>query len=122
MTKTRSARVKRERNGVHGLYVSEEMWQRAERRAEVDGVNVNFVMNELYEGYVIGKIKRIPHQAEGKTIARTSTHSVAVPNELWAKLKRIAAAQSIPVNTITRDLMDAYGRGKVNLPKVVKTY
>lgn len=106
----------------HGIYVSEAIWERAERRASLEGVSMNYALAELLEGYALGKIRRIPGQSEGKGTPRNSTHSQRVTDKLWNAVRRMAHAEGVGTNRVMVDLLDAYGRGKLNLPTIVKTY
>lgn len=50
------------------------------------------------------------------------SHSVRVHDDVWAKAKRRAAQEGTTVNGVVEEIIEGYGNGLVNLPKITKTY
>lgn len=50
------------------------------------------------------------------------SHSVRVHDEIWAKAKRRAESEGTTVNGVVEEILEGYGRGLINLPKITKTY
>lgn len=50
------------------------------------------------------------------------SHSVRVHDEIWSKAKRRAESEGTTVNGVVEEILEGYGRGLLNLPKIVKTY
>lgn len=50
------------------------------------------------------------------------SHSLRVLDEVWAKARRRAAADGTTVNAAAEELLEGYGQGLIDLPKVVKTF
>lgn len=50
------------------------------------------------------------------------SHSVRVHDDIWAAAKRRAATEGTTVNGVVEEILEGYGRGLINLPKITKTY
>ncbi len=44
------------RTSSHSVRASDELWLRARKRADAEGVSLNFVLNEILEGYARGMV------------------------------------------------------------------
>lgn len=50
------ARPRTNRTSAHSVRTTDDLWARAKKRAEGEGVTLNHVMNEILEGYARGMI------------------------------------------------------------------
>jgi predicted HicB family RNase H-like nuclease len=50
------------------------------------------------------------------------SHSVRVHDDIWAAANRRAQSEGTTVNGVVEEILEGYGRGLINLPKIVKTY
>jgi hypothetical protein len=50
------------------------------------------------------------------------SHSVRVHDDVWAKAKRRAELEGTTVNGVVEEILEGYGAGLINLPKITKTY
>jgi hypothetical protein len=53
---------------------------------------------------------------------RKAAHSIRTTDSRWAAAKRRADADGTTVSEVMDELLDGYGRGLINLPKITKTY
>lgn len=53
---------------------------------------------------------------------RKSAHSVRTTDERWAAAKRRADMEGVTMNAVIEEILEGYGRGLINLPRVTKTY
>jgi len=53
---------------------------------------------------------------------KTSVHGVRTPDEIWAKAKQRAASEGVVLNHVINEILEGYGRGLINPPKIVKQY
>jgi hypothetical protein len=63
-------------------------------------------------------------QSKLKSTAGTAkaSHSVRTTDAVWNKAKARTDAEGTTMNAMINELMDGYGRGMIDLPKVTKTY
>ena len=47
-------RIASNKTAAHSVRTTDELWTKAKRRAEAEGVTMNFVINEILEGYSRG--------------------------------------------------------------------
>ena len=59
-----------------------------------------------------------------RTSARNASHSVRTTDDRWNKAKARADREGVSLNFVLNELLDGYGMGLLNLPKVqvTKTY
>lgn len=50
------------------------------------------------------------------------SHSIRVHNDTWEKAKRRATQEGTIINSVLEEILEGYGNGLINLPKVVKQY
>lgn len=53
-----------------------------------------------------------------KKITRTAAHSVRTDDAMWGRAKARAAKEGHTINHVINEILDGYGRGLINLPKV----
>ncbi len=50
------------------------------------------------------------------------SHSVRVHDVVWAAARRRAQSEGTTVNGVVEEILEGYGRGLIDLPKITKTY
>lgn len=63
---------------------------------------------------------RPPRRPEGTTA--DPVRSVRCSDEVWDRAKRRAEHEGVTLSYVVQTMLDGYGRGLVNLPKVVLRY
>lgn len=60
----------------------------------------------------------------GKTSLGTAkaSHSVRTTDAIWGRAKSRADGDGTNMNAVISELLEGYGNGMINLPKVTKTY
>jgi hypothetical protein len=53
---------------------------------------------------------------------KSSSHSVRVPDVNWGAADRRAKREGTNMNAMINEIIEGYGQGYINLPKVTKTY
>jgi hypothetical protein len=59
-----------------------------------------------------------PHQPGNPT----SVHSVRVSDSMWEAAKRRSKLEGVTMNFVVAQILEGYGRGLVDLPRVTKVY
>jgi hypothetical protein len=54
--------------------------------------------------------------------SQKSSHSMRVPDAVWASAQRRATAEGTTMNGMLNEFVEGYARGLINLPRVTKTY
>lgn len=54
--------------------------------------------------------------------ATTSVHSIRTSEALWAKAKKRADGEGVPMNQIVVQILEGYAAGELHLPRIVKDY
>lgn len=50
------------------------------------------------------------------------SHSIRCHDDVWETAKRRATQEGIVLNTVLEEILEGYGKGLINLPKVTKSY
>ena len=50
------------------------------------------------------------------------SHSIRCHNDVWEEAKRRAKLEGTVINTVLEEILEGYGKGLINLPKVTKSY
>jgi hypothetical protein len=50
------------------------------------------------------------------------SHSIRCHNDVWEKAKRRAKQEGTVLNAVLEEILEGYGDGLINLPKVTKSY
>lgn len=50
------------------------------------------------------------------------SHSIRCHDDVWEKAKRRAKQDGTVINTVLEEILEGYGDGLINLPKVTKSY
>lgn len=50
------------------------------------------------------------------------SHSLRVHDDVWARAHRRAELEGYTINGVLEELLEGYGNGMLNMPKVTKTY
>lgn len=50
------------------------------------------------------------------------SHSVRVHDDSWERAKKRAGEEGTTINGVVEEILEGYGRGLINLPKITKTY
>lgn len=56
------------------------------------------------------------------TTSRTEPHSFRCNGEIWKKGRKRAASEGVSISHVINEFLEGYAKGKINLPKVTKTY
>lgn len=51
-----------------------------------------------------------------------ASHSVRVTDQSWEAARRRAEMEGTTVNGVVSEIIDGYGRGLIDLPKIIKQY
>lgn len=104
----------------HGVYVKPQSWDMAQQRADREGVTMSFVIMELAEGYVTGKlnIEEGPERSSEEAVSR----SVRCSDQMWRLLQTRAEHEKRSTNSVLAAIVHGYGVGRLSLPTVIKRY
>lgn len=50
------------------------------------------------------------------------SHSIRCHDDVWEKARRRADSDSVTINAVLEEILEGYGDGLINLPKVTKSY
>jgi len=112
-----------ERKMPHAIRCSDARWMKAQRRAESEGVTMTLMISELLDGYGRGLVKLPPAGLGPKEVGpREASRSIRATNQLWDLAKKKASVKSLAMNQVVNLIIEGYGNGSINLPRVVKSY
>lgn len=60
--------------------------------------------------------------AENEQVSRTEPHSFRCDGQTWRKGCERAESEGVNMSHVINEFLEGYATGKLNLPKVVKTY
>ena len=57
-----------------------------------------------------------------KAAGPKQSHSLRVHDDVWARAQRRAQLEGHTINGVLEEILDGYGQGLLNMPKVTKSY
>lgn len=73
------ARPRTGRTSAHSVRTTDELWEKAKKRAVDEGVTLNFVVNEILEGYARGLVNLPKTVKQYQTVAPAQVSAEKTP-------------------------------------------
>jgi hypothetical protein len=67
-------------------------------------------------------VKEVKKMATKIGGTKSASRSVRTGAEVWSRAKRRAESEGVTLNHVINEILEGYGRGLINLPKITKQY